>query len=126
MPNPSEMERVEQERQTYDRGAPTAAGELGDVCVIPTRDERLKLLEVDMQRFDKGDIVPPAAESHFEKELEQLINKYSMENGSNTPDFLLARYLRLQLDLFERCVRRREHWFGRVEELVPWREPTNG
>lgn len=29
----------------------------------------------------------------FEKELEKLINKYSIENGSNTPDFLLTKYL---------------------------------
>ena len=30
---------------------------------------------------------------NFETELEKLINKYSIENGSNTPDFLLTKYL---------------------------------
>ena len=29
----------------------------------------------------------------FQKELEQLINKHSMENISDTPDFILAEYL---------------------------------
>jgi hypothetical protein len=29
----------------------------------------------------------------FVKELEQLINKYSMENLSDTPDFILAQHL---------------------------------
>lgn len=29
----------------------------------------------------------------FREELEILINKYCLENGSNTPDFLLADYL---------------------------------
>ena len=29
----------------------------------------------------------------FEKKLVKLINEESLENGSNTPDFLLARYL---------------------------------
>ena len=35
--------------------------------------------------------------SLFTRELEHLINKYSMENESNTPDFILAKYL-------ERCM----------------------
>lgn len=30
----------------------------------------------------------------FVKELETLINMHSMENGSNTPDFILANYLK--------------------------------
>ena len=30
---------------------------------------------------------------NFEKELEKLINKHSIENGSDTPDFLLTKYL---------------------------------
>lgn len=29
----------------------------------------------------------------FERELAGLLNKYSMENGSDTPDFILAEYL---------------------------------
>jgi hypothetical protein len=29
----------------------------------------------------------------FRKELEQLINRNSRENGSNTPDFILAQYI---------------------------------
>lgn len=29
----------------------------------------------------------------FIEELTELINKHSMENDSNTPDFLLAKYL---------------------------------
>lgn len=29
----------------------------------------------------------------FEKELTNLINCYSLENGSDTPDFILAKYL---------------------------------
>lgn len=29
----------------------------------------------------------------FEAELAELINKHSMEANSNTPDFILARYL---------------------------------
>ena len=48
----------------------------------------------------------------FKKELEQLINKFSKENGSNTPDFILAEYLANCLFIFDTAVNRREIWFG--------------
>jgi hypothetical protein len=125
MPNPSELERAEQE-QTFDRAAPSAQGEVGVVIDERLeRHERLKQLDIEMQRFDAGDIVPPAT-SLFEEELQELINRYSLENASNTPDFILARYLRLQLDIFDRTIRRRDHWYGRTEKLVPWMEPSRG
>ncbi len=49
----------------------------------------------------------------FERELKGLINKHSMENGSNTPDFILAQYLQSCLDAFDTATQRREHWHGR-------------
>jgi len=52
-------------------------------------------------------------ENKFEKELEQLINKYSMENDSNTPDFILAEYLSNCLKTFNTTIQRREDWYGR-------------
>jgi hypothetical protein len=48
----------------------------------------------------------------FRVELESLINRNSMESGSNTPDFVLAYYLRDCLDAFDRAVVRREKWYG--------------
>lgn len=52
----------------------------------------------------------------FLAKLEELINCHSIENGSNTPDFILAEYLRGCLDNFNICVRRREEWYhGRKE-----------
>ncbi len=50
----------------------------------------------------------------FENELDNLINCHSMENGSDTPDYILARYLRDCLETWNRAVRRRENWYGRV------------
>ena len=50
----------------------------------------------------------------FEKELEFLINRFSEEKGSNTPDFILADYMRRCLDCFNIAVTRREHWYGRT------------
>jgi len=50
--------------------------------------------------------------SEFRKKLESLINVTSMENGSNTPDFILADYLAGCLENFDRAVLNRETWYG--------------
>ena len=50
----------------------------------------------------------------FRKALEDLINRHSRENGSNTPDFLLAEYLAACLDAFEKAVNERDQWYGRT------------
>ena len=47
----------------------------------------------------------------FEKELEQLINKHSLENSSDTPDFILAQYLVNCLAAWNTTVRLRENWW---------------
>jgi hypothetical protein len=49
----------------------------------------------------------------FQQELEQLVNKHSMENGSNTPDYILSAYLNQCLVTFNTCVDHREKWYGR-------------
>jgi len=51
-------------------------------------------------------------QSAFEKELESLINRYSKENGSNTPYFILAEYLSWCLQAFDECVTKRDRWYG--------------
>jgi len=51
--------------------------------------------------------------SDFHKELESLINRYSKENGSNTPDWVLAEYLERCLTAFNACVNLRERYYGR-------------
>jgi len=52
----------------------------------------------------------------FKKELEHLINKYSKENGSNTPDFILAKFMNGCLKTFDAAVKRRENWYGHTPE----------
>lgn len=44
----------------------------------------------------------------FVTELSALLNKYSMENGSDTPDYVLAEYLNAVLQNFNYAVRFRE------------------
>lgn len=53
------------------------------------------------------------SDATFQKELKTLINRYSLENGSNTPDFLLAMYLVKCLDVYDEMVNARETWYGR-------------
>ena len=48
----------------------------------------------------------------FRKELETVINKFSKENGSDTPDFILAEYLVGCLNAFDRATTQREKWYG--------------
>jgi len=49
----------------------------------------------------------------FQEELEQLINRHSLENASNTPDFILAQYLDGCLAVFNTAIQQRETWWGR-------------
>lgn len=44
--------------------------------------------------------------------LQGLINGYSKENESNTPDFILARYIERCLDAFDEATRARDKWYG--------------
>lgn len=49
----------------------------------------------------------------FKKELEELLNRHSMENGCETPDHILATYLYGCLQAFNDAVNSRENWYGR-------------
>jgi hypothetical protein len=53
----------------------------------------------------------------FREELEHVINRHSMENGSNTPDFILASLLHNFLCSFDHAVKERDKWYG--VELAP-------
>lgn len=53
----------------------------------------------------------------FRKELEELINKNSMENGSDTPDFILTDYVVRCLRNFDMTVRARTKWYKPEKEL---------
>lgn len=55
--------------------------------------------------------------TQFEKELETLINQYSKENESDTPDFILAKYLNEVLKNFNAAVNEREQWYGRTKHI---------
>jgi hypothetical protein len=52
----------------------------------------------------------------FERELTQLLNRACAENGSGTPDFILASFLKSQLELWNATIAQREKWYGRAQD----------
>lgn len=67
--------------------------------------------------------IPPAPKT-FRIELQELINKYSLENDSNTPDFVLARYLMDCLKAASRMIADREDWYGRPIRVYTEYDPA--
>lgn len=52
--------------------------------------------------------------TEFERELEGLINKYSSQSESDSPDFMLAEYLINCLNNFNLITRKGERWHVNV------------
>lgn len=64
---------------------------------------------------------------NFDDELVCLLNKYSRENGSNTPDFILADFIGRCLENWNLTTVTREEWYGRSfspGSLQPSKKPT--
>jgi len=49
----------------------------------------------------------------FRKKLETLLNSHCKENISDTPDFILAKYLVDCLESFDQATIRRTAWYGK-------------
>jgi hypothetical protein len=122
----SELVQLSSDRDRERRPAVCAPAQVGDDLGVmnpvpsPAGEARHGDLQTEGQA---GEATIPAApawpDGAFVKELEQLINRHSMENGSDTPDFLLAEYLRGCLDVYDRTVRQREQWYGRRSRTEP-------
>ena len=54
--------------------------------------------------------------NRFRDDLRGLINRHSMENGSNTPDFILADFVMQCLDAFDIAANRRSVWYSPPEQ----------
>ena len=96
-------------------------GELQDASIYKTNiDDIITDCLHRLNEWHKGlytelnEIVP--RDIQFHRELSSLLNRYSKENGSNTPDFLLASYLTGCLHTFNSIVSAREEWCGMIEK----------
>lgn len=56
--------------------------------------------------------------TEFEEKLRHAINFCSKENGSNSPDFILAEYLSGCLEAFDRAVEQRDEWHAFSPQIV--------
>lgn len=62
------------------------------------------------------------------RDLAAVLNRFSRDNGSNTPDFILAQYLANCLDAFDIAVQKRAQWFGRMDAIgcsLPYARPAS-
>lgn len=50
--------------------------------------------------------------SDLRRDIESAINRNNAEHGSNTPDYILARFLEAALAAFDLAVRDRDEWHG--------------
>jgi len=53
--------------------------------------------------------------TEFEKELQELLNRHSKEVDSDTPDYVLAHYIKYSLKALNQAVNLREEWYGSKE-----------
>lgn len=70
-----------------------------------------------------SDVSEMGPTSSLESLLADALNRYSAENDSDTPDFILAQFLLGCLAAWNHSVKRREQWYGRnVKVLRSWNE----
>jgi hypothetical protein len=58
---------------------------------------------------------PSAIPSAFAGELTKLLNKYSVDNALNTPDFILANHVVRCLMVYKATKEENDHWHGRKD-----------
>lgn len=78
----------------------------------------LDLLATSVERMFASSPAPvwasePQPTTELQDRLRILLNSVSSENGSNTPDFILADYLLNCLQAFNQACNAREKWYGR-------------
>lgn len=54
----------------------------------------------------------------FQEQLRDLINRYSMEEHSNTPDFILAEFLNVSLQAFGLAMAKRDRWYAAPQKAA--------
>lgn len=73
-------------------------------------------VEIEPKRLHKVNF-PEGDDGEFTKELQVLINRYSKENGSNTPDYILANYLLGCLQNWNKHVMHRSDFYSNRDKI---------
>jgi hypothetical protein len=90
---------------------PSSEGMTGDPNDVPDPTEQ-PLCERTGTNFNP---ISEEKESAFIHELERIINCASLENESDTPDWILAQYLRDCMKAFTVASNSRRNWYGYPE-----------
>lgn len=53
----------------------------------------------------------------FENELAHLINRSCLDNELNTPDFIIAAFIRDSLEKLSNFIKERDRWWGFIPEI---------
>lgn len=86
-------------------GVALAAADMTDIGAL------MAILGDEVERTDEP--IPAPEIKTLTDDLAALLNMYGTENGSNTPDFILADYMMDCLRAFETASRHRERWYGK-------------
>lgn len=73
------------------------------------------LIGVTMDKPSAAQVEREQRQASFRNELQELLNRHSMENESNTPDYMLADYLIQCLKSLDEAINRRSSWYGKFD-----------
>jgi hypothetical protein len=103
---PAQWNEYERQAQVIERHQKWKEQQKQLITEIMDLDAKDGLYEDEVERFS------------FKHELQNLINEHSMENGSDTPDFILASFLHSCLESFNHAVRQREQFYNKHKETL--------
>ncbi len=87
---------------------PVRSETVGGQSLVVVTEEDYVLLTSAYDVVAMGVMDPPR---DFRHAIERVINSFKKENGSNTPDFILAEFLEAQLNAFDTAVAERDRWY---------------
>ncbi len=67
---------------------------------------------------EEAQVAEVTEDSDLQLDIRHALNKYSRENNSGTPDFILAGYMLGCLEVFERTTRERAAWYGESVSMI--------
>jgi hypothetical protein len=106
----------------YSAGAPKPRPTIAELEAVLNSEEKM-----DVTILPDGQVraIPSSrAPTQFEREIAEVINRHSRENGSDTPDFILAAYLVNCLFAFDQAASWRAKWHS--QDGVPLNERALG
>lgn len=120
-----DVERLARTSESLLSALRTLAAEHGPIVVLDTVIAMSRTLGAwTVQNHDRITMNQGYAvqdELTFEKNLEHLINFYSRESGSNTPDFILSEFLVRVLNAYDETTLVRDMWY--IDSEPPSRGP---